>query len=117
MWSPAELLFVASVALVMAFFAIDEVIELKRFRRERDQDAAGEPLQGPQRDHLTKAMGLPAERREQEEKGGVGEQIAAQRKHSTEQICQRDDDDLADQIGGRYPSAVSRLQYRAGRRW
>src|SRR6202021_1480546 len=69
-------------------------------------DPAGEPLQDPEHDHLAEAAGLAAQRRKQQKQRRVDDQIASQGKHPAEEVGHRNHDDLADQIGGRYPGAI-----------
>ena len=71
-----------------------------------DQHAAGEPLQRTQNDHLAKVVRKGAGHGEGQEQNGVDEEIAPEREDAAEIVAQRNDNDLADEIGGRDPGAV-----------
>ena len=72
----------------------------------RDQHAAGEALKAAHDDHRAEIMGEGAGDREQREQNRVDEHVAPEREHPAQIVGERNDDDLADQIGGRNPGAI-----------
>ena len=89
----------------------DRLLRLRQFRQHdgeghRYQNAAGEALQPPHHDHGAEVVSERAADREQRKQHRVDEQVTSEREHSAQVVGQRDDDDLADQIGGRDPGAV-----------
>ena len=72
----------------------------------RDEHAAGEALQAAQDDHRAEVVREGAGDREQREQHRVRQHVAAEREDPAQIVGQRDDHDLADQIGGRDPGAV-----------
>ena len=72
----------------------------------RDQDATGKTLQATHDDHRSEVMGEGAGDGEDREQDRVRYHVASEREHLAQIVGQRNHDDLADQIGGRDPSAV-----------
>ena len=89
----------------------DRLLRLWQFRQHdceghRYQNAAGEPLEAAHDNHRAEVVSEGAADREQRKQHRVDQQIAPKREHPAEIVGQRDDDDLADQVGGRDPGSV-----------
>src|SRR5262249_4748077 len=71
-----------------------------------NQHAAGKSLQTAHDDYRAKIMRERASDREQLKQHLIGQHIASEREHAAHEVGQWDDDNLANQIGGRDPGTV-----------